>query len=133
MHFRLNLPDSAFQELVGLLGGSDFHAKRWMQEAEIRMNEDLAEALEEQILVSKANFEMQHRPKDGLGQCMIRMSRKLRHWLLRWESFAFEKDSAFMRKLMTDPNLCLKPSVAKLPRIIKTRNLISDRTPLVTP
>ena len=120
---RISLSDSAFQELVAMLGGSPFHAKRWVAEAEMRCNMELVEALEEQAIVSKANFESAHRPVNGTGQCMIRMGRKLTHWLRRWQNMLFERDEHFMKKLQRDPDLCLRPAVQRKCTIIKERYL----------
>lgn len=123
MHFKFKLTDSDFQHLVELLGGSVFHANRFVREAEYKMNEGLAEALEEQIIVSRNNASAAHRPQDGIGQCTIRIAKKLHDWLLMWHDRLYTKDEKFIRKLVNDPRYCLKPAVAKLPRIIKTRNL----------
>ncbi len=128
---RIKLSDSAFQELVATLGGSAFHAKRWLDEAEVRCNVELVEALEEQAIVSKANHQAVHRPQDGMGQCMIRMSRKLTHWLRRWQNMLFEKDEQFMKALMRDPDLCLRPQVQQKCTLIKTRYLTPFST--ITP
>lgn len=120
---RIKLSDSAFQELVATLGGSVFHAKRWVAEAEMRCNVELVEALQEQAIVSKANFAAAHRPQNGMGQCMVRMSRKLTHWLRRWQNMLFDKDEQFMKALSRDPDLCLRPAVQKKCTVIKERYL----------
>ena len=120
---RIHLSDSKFQELVATLGGSVFHARRWVAEAELRCNVELVEALEEQAIISKANFEAAHRPVNGMGQCMVRMSRKLTYWLRRWQNMLFDKDDHFMRKLERDPDLCLRPAVQRKCTIIKEHYL----------
>ena len=120
---RIHLSESTFQELVATLGGSVFHARRWVAEAEARCNMELVEALEEQAIVSKANFESAHRPVNGMGQCMVRMGRKLTYWLRRWQNMVFDQDDHFMRKLERDPDLCLRPQVQRKCTMIKQRYL----------
>lgn len=90
----------------------------WIAEYERRAHVGLAEALEEQVEVSIENFKAEHRPIEGLGQCMFRIGAKLDAWLHAYCP-GYVYDEAFIRQLMIDnQHLCFKPTYKQKAQII---------------
>lgn len=117
---KIKVSKEVLDEATALLGGDAKLARWFVDEMEKRAKSELAEALEEQDRVSQANFTAQHRPIEGVGQCMFRISRKLHNWIVKWVSADYVYDEAFLAQLIRDnSHLCLKPTYERKAQIIR--------------
>lgn len=117
---KIEVPKEVLEHATTLLGGDAKLARWFVAEMEKRARTELAEALAEQDEVSRANFAAQHRPIEGVGQCMFRISRKLHNWIVKWVSSEYVYDEAFIAQLIRDnSHLCLKPTYERKAQIIR--------------
>lgn len=115
---KVHITPEVREGIVEALGDASL-ADWWIEEYKKRAELQLAEALEEMLEVSKENFNAQHRPQDGLGQCTFRMGPKLAHWLHVYAP-GYVYDEAFLKQLVADnPHLCFKPTYQRKASIIR--------------
>lgn len=120
---KITISDSTFQQILATLGGDEPTARWWVDEYKRRAEEQLAEALREQAIVSVENYGAKHRPIDGLGQCVRRMGKKLNDWLHTYAP-GYVYDNAFLKQLVKDNgHMCLKPTYQPKAQIIVPRKI----------
>lgn len=116
---KIHITSETMDELRQTLGGDAEMAQQWVEIYKQAAEEQLAEALVEQLGVSIANHQSQHHAADGLGQCMMRIGAKLNAWLHQYAP-GFVYDEVFIRKLVADnQHMCLKPTYLRKAQIIR--------------
>lgn len=116
---KIHITPEVVEGVRQMVGGDIDIARQWCEIYKQAAEEQLAEALIEQLGVSIANFKSEHRAVDGLGQCVFRIGQKLADWLHQYCP-GHVYDEAFLRQLMKDnQHLCLKPTYLKKAQIIR--------------
>lgn len=116
---KIHITSETMDVLRQTLGGDADMARKWVEIYKLAAEEQLTDALVEQLGVSIANHQSQHRAEDGLGQCTMRIGEKLNAWLHQYAP-GFVYDEAFIRKLIADnQHMCLKPSYLRKAQIIR--------------
>ena len=126
---KIIITPETMDELRHTLGGDADLARQWAEIYKQAAEEQLAEALIEQLGVSIANHQSEHRGVNGLGQCTLRIGEKLNAWLHQYVP-GYVYDETFLRKFIADnQHMCLKPTYLRKAQIIRPD--FQQSTPLI--
>jgi hypothetical protein len=133
---KFHITPDVIDQLRQTLGGDGEMAREWIEIYKQNAEEQLAEALIDQLGISIANSKIQQRPIEGVGQCMLQIAPKLNTWLHSYCP-GFVYDEAFIKKLIEDnQHLCLQPGYLRKAQIIRpdfTATSTQPPQPIVLP